>query len=391
MDIKGGLQMRTLGIGMVGYGFIGKVHTLSYLNLPFYYSPVPAKLKMVGVCSSPIDDANLGIEQAGFEFATDNYKELLKRDDIDIIEICTPNYLHKEIIIEALNAGKHVNCEKPLAMNLSEARQIIDTANSHPKLISQITFEYRYHPAMMRAKQLIDKGFLGRVYSARALYLHSGNSDSARPMYWKLEKKYCGGGSLFDLGSHVIDITRFLLGDFKKIFAELEIFTKQRPVFEKSDEFCSVEVDDLAILLFEMENGAIGTIEATKVATGANDEFRIEIHGEKGAIRFNSMQPNYLEVYDTRAEEAPIGGRRGFTAIETVQRYPKPALQFPGPKFSIGWIRNHIGNAMDFITNVVEGKKPLADMYAGYKVQEVMEAALISDKEKRWVELPIKF
>ncbi|MCL5070723.1 MAG: Gfo/Idh/MocA family oxidoreductase [Actinobacteria bacterium] len=383
--------MKTLGIGMVGYGFIGKVHTLSYLNLPFYYNPVPAKLKMVGVCSSPIDDANLAVEQAGFEFATDNYKDLLTREDIDIIEICTPNYLHKEIIIEALKAGKHVNCEKPLAMNLSEAKEILDTANSHKNLISQITFEYRYQPAMMRAKQLIDKGFLGRVYSTRALYLHSGNSDSSRPMYWKLEKKYCGGGSLFDLGSHIIDIIRFLLEDFKKIFAKLEIFTKQRPVLEKPGELCTVEVDDLTLLLFEMKNGAMGTIEATKVATGANDELRIEIHGEKGAIRFNSMQPNYLEVYDTRAEETPIGGRRGFTSIETVQRYPKPALQFPGPKFSIGWIRGHIGNAMDFITNIVEAKEPLANMYAGFKVQEVMEAALISDKEKKWVELPIKF
>ncbi len=390
MDTKGGLRMKTLGVGMVGYGFIGKVHTLSYLNLPFYYSPVPVKLKMVGVCSSPIDDANLAVKQAGFEFATDNYRDLLARDDIDIIEICTPNYLHKEIIIEALNAGKHINCEKPLAMSLSKAREIIDAANSHPELISQITFEYRYQPAMMRAKQLIDEGFLGRVYSVRALYLHSGNSDPRRSMYWKMEKKYCGQGSLFDLGSHVIDIVRFLVGDYKRIFSRLEIFIKQRPDAVNPAKLCDVEVDDMAILLFEMENGAIGTLEATKVATGANDEVRIEIHGERGAIRFNSMQPNYLEVYDTRAEEAPIGGRRGFTAIETVQRYPKPAFAFPGPKFSIGWIRDHIGNAMDFITNVVENKKPLADMYAGYKVQEVMEAALISDKEKRWVELPIK-
>lgn len=382
--------MKTLGVGMAGYGFIGKVHTISYLNLPFYYKPIPAKLKLVGVCSTPISDANEGIEQAGFKFATEDYRDLIARDDIDIIEVCTPNYIHKDIIIDSLKAGKHVNCEKPLAMNLAEAREILDTANAHPELVSQMSFEYRYTPATMKAKQLIEEGFLGRIYSVRAIYLHAGNADPTRPVYWKIQKKFCGGGSLYDLASHVIDLTRFLLGDFKKIFSKLEIFVKERPVAGSPGTTCEVDVDDLALLLFEMENGAIGTLEATKVATGANDEIRIEIHGDKGTIRFNSMQPNFLEVYDTRDPEEPIGGMRGFKAIETVQRYPKPAVAFPGPKFSIGWIRYHTGNAYNFISNIIEGKKPDADMYSGYKVQEVIEAALISDRDKKWVDLPLK-
>jgi len=152
---------------------------------------------------------------------------------------------------------------------------------------------------------------------------------------------------------------------------------------------CEVDVDDLALLMFELENGALGTLEATKVATGANDEIRLEMHGEKGAIRFNSMQPNYLEVYDTRDAEEPIGGWRGFKALETVQRYPKPAAAFPGPKFSVGWMRYHIGNSYDFIKNIADGSKPEADMEAGYKVQEVIEAGVISDRDKKWVDLPL--
>ena len=381
--------MKTLGIGMVGYGFIGKVHTLSYLNLPYYYKPMPARLKMVGVASVPVSDAEEGVAQAGFEFATDNWKDLIARDDIDIIEICTPNFLHKEIIIESLKAGKHVNCEKPLAMDLAEAKEIIEAADAHPELISQTTFEYRYQPAMMRAKKLIEEGLLGRVYSARIVYLHSGNSDPNRPLYWKIQKKFCGGGSLYDLASHVVDLTRFLLGDFKKIFSRLEIFTKKRPLAGKPGQFGEVDVDDLALIMFESENGCIGTIEGSKVATGANDEYRIEIHGEKGAIKFNSMQPNFLEVYDTRDTGEPIGGRRGFTAIETVQRYPKPATQFPGPKFSVGWMRYHSGSAYDFVKNVAEGTRPATDMHSGYKVQEVLEAATISNSEGRWVDLPL--
>ena len=381
--------MKTLGIGMVGYGFIGRVHTLSYLNLPYYYKPMPARLKMVGVASVPVSDAEEGVDQAGFEFATDNWRDLIERDDIDIIEVCTPNFLHKEIIIESLKAGKHVNCEKPLAMDLAEAKEIVEAADAHPELISQVTFEYRYQPAMMRAKKLIEEGLLGRIYSARIVYLHSGNSDPNRPLYWKIQKKFCGGGSLYDLASHVVDLTRFVLGDFKKIFSRLEIFTKKRPIPGKPGQSGEVDVDDLALIMFESANGCIGTIESSKVATGVNDEYRIEIHGEKGAIKFNSMQPNFLEVYDTRDAGEPIGGRRGFTAIETVQRYPKPATQFPGPKFSIGWMRYHSGNAFDFIKNVAEGTKPVTDMHSGYKVQEVLEAAMISSSEGRWVDLPL--
>lgn len=382
--------MKTLGIGMVGYGFIGRVHTFSYLNLPYYYHPLPAKIKLSGVYSHSLQNAKKGIEEAGYNFATDNWKDLLAMDDIDIIEICTPNFVHKEIIIEALKAGKHIICEKPLAMNLNEAKEIVKAADAHPELISQVSFEYRYQPAIMRAKKLIEEGLLGRVYTARIAYLHSGNSDPNRPMYWKIQKKYSGGGSLYDLASHVIDLTRFLIGDFKKIFSRLETFIEKRPISGKPGEFGEVDVDDLALIMFESKNGCIGTIEGSKVATGTNDEFRIEIHGEKGAIKFNSMQPNFLEVYDTRIDGEPIGGRRGFTAIETVQRYPKPATQFPGPKFSVGWTRYHAGSAFDFINNIVEGKKPVTDMHSGYRVQEVLEASKISNSEKRWVDLPLK-
>ncbi|MDD3777608.1 MAG: Gfo/Idh/MocA family oxidoreductase [Actinomycetota bacterium] len=382
--------MKTLGLGMVGYGFIGRVHTISYLDMPFYYSPVPFKIKPVGVCSVPIDDAEKGIGEAGFEFATEDYRQLIERDDIDIIEVCTPNYLHKDIIIEALEAGKHVVCEKPLAMNLDEARQILEAAKQHPGQVAQVSFEYRYQPAVMRARQLIQEGFLGRIYSSRIVYLHAGNADPNRPAYWKIQKEFCGGGSLYDLGSHIIDITRFLLGDFKKVFSKLDIFVKERPIGGNTEGVCRVDTEDLALMLFELENGVSGTLEASKVANGTNDEIRFEIHGDKGAIRFNSMQPNYLEVYDNRNQGEPIGGFRGFTAIETVQRYPKPATQFPGPKFAIGWIRYHMGSAFDFLNNIAQNQQPEADMYAGYKVQEVMEAAMISNSRNTWVDLPLR-
>ncbi len=384
-----GAIMKKLGIGMIGYGFIGKVHTLAYKNLDYYYDNVPADINMVGVYSRNIENANLGVKQGGYKFATDDYEEIINNDEIDVIDICTPNYLHKEIFIKALEKGKHVHCEKPLALNLSDAKEILKISKKYPRLKTQITFEYRYQPAIMRAKQLIEDGFLGKVFSVRGAYLHSGYIDPERPISWRLQKKYSGGGALYDMGSHLIDLTRFLLGDFSKVFLKQNTFIKKRPLRDKIKKV-DVDVDDISILLFEMANGAMGTIEASRLATGSNDELRLEIHGQKGAIKFNSMQPNFLEAYDTRSPGKPIGGKRGFIAIETVQRYPKPANQFPGPKFTIGWLRYSLANTMDFIINIVEDRKPSTGIIEGYKTQETLEAAIISNKEKKWINLPLK-
>ncbi|MCL5986442.1 MAG: Gfo/Idh/MocA family oxidoreductase [Actinobacteria bacterium] len=382
------MPKKTLGVGMVGFGFIGKVHTYAYMTLPLFYDPAPARLKLVGVCSKPIADAQKGVEEIGYKFATEDYHDLLDCDDIDVINCCTPNNLHKDVVIDSLNAGKHVNCEKPLALNLTEAGEVLEVAQKSDR-ISQVTFEYRYIPAMMRAKQLLNEGFLGKIFNIRSCYLHSGYIDPTRPITWRLSKEVSGGGALYDLASHAIDLIRFLLGEYSRVSARLITFIKERPVAGKPGEFGRVEVDDMAQIQFEMVNGAIGTLEASRVATGANDELRLEVHGDKGAIKFNLMNPNWLEIYDVRDPDAPIGGLRGFKKIETVQRYPKPGGDFPSPKFSIGWMRYHVGSAFDFITNVVENRKPDADMYAGYKVQEFMEACQISDREGRWVDIPL--
>ena len=164
-----------------------------------------------------------------------------------------------------------------------------------------------------------------------------------------------GGGALVDLGCHIIDITRFLLGDFDRLLATSKTFIKERPKAKDSNEKTPVDVDDISWITAEMKNGAIGTLEMSRLAMGVNDEFRIEIHGSKGALRFNSMSPNWLEVFDDREKGEPIGGNKGFKLLETVQRYPKPAI-LPGPKFSIGWMRYHIASINDFVCRVNESK-----------------------------------
>ncbi len=374
-----------LGIGMVGYGFMGKVHTYAYLNLPLFYDPAPAKIKLVGVCTSRRETGQKAVEQAGYQFATTDYNELLKREDIHIIDCCTPNYLHKDLLIAATRAGKHIYCDKPLAMNLKEAKDIIEVIKE-AKIKHRMTFEYRFIPATMRAKQLIEEGFLGKVLSFRACYLHSRYVDPNRPMSWRLEKDKSGGGALFDLGSHALDLLRYLLGEYESVYASLETFIKKRPRIDNPQEKADVKVDDLALLQIRMENGAIGTVEASRIATGTNDELRIEIHGTQGAVYFNHMDPNWLYVYDNREKDAPFGGNRGFKKIEAVQRYPKPAV-LPGPKFAIGWMRYHIQSQYEFITSITEDSPNAPSLIDGYKVQEIMEAAHLSSQTKSWVRL----
>ena len=270
---------------------------------------------------------------------------------------------------------------KPLALNLKEAKEILEVAQEKNKLVHQMAFEYRFIPAIMRAKQLIEDGFLGRVFHFRTCYLHSGYVDSKRPMSWRLYKDKAGGGALFDLGSHVLDLIRYLLRECKTVFATTKTFIEERPLTKNSATKAPVKVDDLVLMQIEMESGTTGIMEASRLATGTNDELRIEIHGDKGAIYFNHMDPNWLWIYDTRDEAEPIGGKRGFKKIETVQRYPKPAV-LPGPKFAIGWMRYHIASQYEFIRRVVDGQKGEPGIYDGYKVQEIMEAAYLSAEKK---------
>jgi len=379
------LSDKEFGVGMVGYGFIGKMHTYAYKSIPVYYDPPPASVRLVGVCTSKKETAMRAVKHGGYEFGTTDYHELLASDDIHIINCCTPNNLHKDLVIDAIKAGKHVYCDKPLTVSLEDARQIIDVAENS-NVVHQMTFQYRFIPAIIRAKQLIDEGILGEPMSFRAMYLHAGYVDPDRPMSWRLNIDQGGAGALFDLGSHVLDLVRYLLGDCKEIFAATQTFIKDRPVSKGSSERIDVKVDDLAIMFMKMQNGAIGTVEASRIATGANDDLKIEIHGKEGAIKFDLMEANWLNVYDNRTIGEPIGGKRGFTRIETVQRYPAPAA-FPGPKFMVGWERFHIASMYSFLENVVNRKPAPPTFYDGYKVQEIMESALISSKSGSWVEV----
>ncbi len=380
--------MRTLRVGIVGHGFMGKVHAHAYRSFGFYYDPPPARIELVGIATQTEASWRRAVEREGYAFGTTDYRALCARDDIDIINCCAPNYAHKDILLAALEQGKHVYMDKPLCLDLEEARTMAACAAAHPESITQMTFNYRFIPALLRAKELITAGRLGDLYSARVCYLHAGNVDPNRPLSWRHQKSKSGrGGALFDLGAHVIDLTRHLLGEFAEVAALSKTFITERPLPDDQTQTGPVEVDDLSLLTFRLQNGAVGTLEASRMATGTQDGIRIEAHGSKGAIRFNMKQPNYLEYYDATRAGGDYGGDRGFQAIECVSRYPKPAT-LPGPKCTIGWERFHVHCLHNFVTHVVDGTPASPDIAAGAQTQAIMEAALEAAKAGTWVQVP---
>jgi predicted dehydrogenase len=376
-------RIQTLGVGIIGFGFMGKVHAYDYQSLPFYYDPVPIRTKLVGVGERTPDRVEIAVAKAGFEFGTTNWRDLIARDDIHIIDICSPNNLHADQLLAAMAAGKHIYCDKPLVSGEEAMARVAGPLRSF-RGVGQVALQYRFYPATLRAKQLLEEGFVGNVVSFRAAYLHSGSIDPMKPLGWK-QLKSEAGGVLQDMAPHIVDMMDYMVGPLASIYAQTKVLYPQRP--NAQGEMVPVEAEDLAVMLTKLRNGTVGVIETSKIATGAEDELRFEIHGDKGALRFNSMDPNYLDAYDLREAETPLGGQRGWQRIACVQRYDKPA-GFPGPKFSIGWIRAHLHSLYTFLQAIATGKPTRPSLLDGLHLQYLLAGAEKSASTQTWQTLP---
>ncbi|MBE7046789.1 MAG: Gfo/Idh/MocA family oxidoreductase [Ruminococcaceae bacterium] len=364
--------MKEITIGMVGFGFMGKMHTYGYKTIPLYYEDLPFKIRLKWVCTSNEETAKKAMERGGFEQYTTDFDDLIKDNDVDIIDICTPNLLHKDEIIKALKSGKKVYCDKPLTVTYDEAKEVVDAENETGNTINQVTFHNRFYPATLKAKKLMEEGKIGKVLTFEGKFLHSGNIDATKGMNWKQDKEF-GGGVLRDLGSHVIDIIYYLIGEFDEIFCRTQNIRPTR--LHKDGSMCDTAGEDSAYMSVVTKDGAVGNITCTKVATGSNDELSFAIYGEKGAIRFSLMDSNYLEYFDNTLSEEALGGMRGFKKIECVQRYEYPAGVFPSPKSSIGWMRGHVHCLYSFLDCVYNNKKPSPSFQEAAYVQYIMDKA----------------
>ncbi|MBT7122210.1 MAG: Gfo/Idh/MocA family oxidoreductase, partial [Clostridia bacterium] len=296
-----------------------------------------------------------------------------------------PNVFHKDLVIKALIAGKHVYCDKPLTSNSTESAEVLEALKDVKGQTTQMALQMRFYPATMLAKKLIDEGKLGKTYLFRTSYLHASGTNPMKALSWKQDKKFGGGGVLLDLGSHAFDLMYGLLGEYDSAYTLLDIAYDERPNAE--GKMVKVEGEDTSITMVKMKSGPTGIIEASKVASGTNDELRFEIHGEKGALRFNSMDAGYLEYYDNTIKEGPYGGNKGYTKIDCMSKFEKPGGGFPNPKFTISFTRPHAHSLFNFINNVYEGKESTPSFAEGAYIQHVMEKCYESADKNAWVKI----
>ena len=375
--------MKQVGVGMIGYGFIGKVHAFGYRSIPFYYDPPPLDARLICVATSQPATAEAAKAHGGFAACTTDWRTLIERTDIQVVHICSPNSLHAAQLAAAMAAGKHIYCEKPLVSTWPEV-EIVRRAMKGWKGIGQVTFHNRFYSAMQRAKQMVDDGFLGTPLGFRGVYLHSGSVDPAVPMKWR-NRRSEGGGVLRDLGSHLMDLLDWLAGPIVEINARCRILHETRPDGRGGRE--RVEMEDQAILSVRLAGGALGTLEASKIAVGAEEDLRLEINGTRGSLRLDLMQPDMLEAYSLADPDAPIGGTRGWKRIATAQRYPAPAV-FPSPRSPSGWLRGHVHSLYTFLRAVADGTPAEPSIPRGIEVQALIECAERSAETGTWQAVP---
>ncbi len=375
---------------MVGYQFMGKAHSHAYRDLPFYFdNPLKPELKVIaGRNEEAVKEAQ---GKMGWDSYETDWRKVIERDDIDVIDIVTPNHTHAEIAIAAAEAGKHIITEKPLALTVDEAKKMLNAVEKNG-VKHMICHNYRFAPAVQYAKKLIEAGKIGRVYHYRANYLQDFIMDPNFPLVWRLKKEVSGTGALGDIGAHSIDLARFLIGEFKEVSGTMETFIKDRPIGEMTgglnakgdnEKMGEVTVDDAVAFLARFENGALGTFEATRFAGGNRNKNKFEINGEKGSIRWDMENMNNLEVYFADDEE----GLQGFRLINcTEEVHPYVGAYWP-PGHIIGYEHTFIHLIDEFFRGIANDKQPAPNFEDGVKNQIILEAVEKSSKEKRWIDI----
>jgi len=376
--------MKHYRIGILGFGMIGKVHAYAYAAMPYYSEPMNATFRITHVATARKETAQQAQAICGAEIATTDYRQITENPEIDIVHLCTPNDLHAEALLSAIAQRKKIYCDKPLTASLDEAEQIqaaLDKSNYIET--NQMTFHLRFFPALIRAKQLLDAAALGRILQFRIGFFHSSSASAALPFRWKHTKS---GGAVRDIGSHLLDLTLHLLGPFESLLADTALAFPQRT--DSTGTRRDVESEDAVSMLVRLQSGARGVIEATKLATGNEDEMVLEIHGEQGAIRFRLMQPHYLEFFDASKADRPLGGESGWKRIPCGGRYESPDNDFPSPKSSLGWQRAHVACLSNFLHAVVENRPAMPDLRQGIVVDRLIDTVLRSAAERQWCDAP---
>ncbi|TSE16082.1 Gfo/Idh/MocA family oxidoreductase [Arthrobacter sp. KBS0703] len=359
---------RTLGVAMIGYAFMGKAHSNAWRNVASFFD-VPAFDQKVMV-GRDFDAVSEAAAKYGWKETATDWRTVLDRDDIHVVDICAPGWMHAEIAIAALEAGKHVLLEKPLANTLAEAEAMANAARAARAkgVQSMVGFNYRRVPALALAKELISEGRLGMVRHVRAAYLQDWLADETGPMTWRLKKETAGSGALGDIASHAIDQVLFLLGDqVREVSGRTHTFTTQRPGPAGLED---VTVDDAAWATLSLASGAIASVEVSRVATGQKNSLKLEVYGEKGAILFDLETINELGFLDATAPAREQGFRR---ILINEPEHPYMAAWWP-QGHTIGWEHTFTHEVRDFLLAIAAGTQPSPSFEDGLTVQRILSA-----------------
>jgi len=338
--------MSEIGIGIVGSGNISKIHILALNSMNIIFDNLEFKPKLLGVCSrSGIDKFKI------FNKATNDLLELLKDERISAIDICTPNFMHLEQGRDVILSGKSIYMEKPLSMDVNEGKELVDLCNSE-NVINQVALMYRFTPAVVMAKDFIERGELGEILNFRVSLYHKGYLNSERPISWRLRSEKSGGGALMDLGIHVADLVRFLLGEVSEVRGRTTTYFKQRYIDSNKKEMVEADVDEWAMLDINLQDGGYGTLEVSRISSDLTEDTIFEIYGTKGKIKISTQHMSYPEIYLHN---------KGYLVKGHLERTSEFAKYhetiYPNSKFDMGWNLNaHMTSLMNFLINIQKGK-----------------------------------
>lgn len=378
----------TLRIGMIGYSFMGAAHSQGWRNASSFFGPAITPELSVIVGRNEQAAAQVA-QRFGWGAVQTDWRAVVEGDDVDLIDICTPGDTHAEIAVAALQAGKHVLCEKPLANTVAEAQQMVAAAQAAEAggVRAMVGFTYRRVPAVAYARKLVADGALGDIRHVRAQYLQDWIVDPEAPLTWRLQKDKAGSGALGDIGAHIVDITQFITGEqITGVSGVTETFVKERPLPDsEAGERGEVTVDDAAIFLARFSGGGLGTFEATRFAAGRKNGLRVEINGSKGSLAFDFEDMNVLEVFDNTVPAADAGFRR---ILVTEPEHPYVAAWWP-PGHGLGYEHGFTHQAVDLLTDIAEGRQPAPSFADGLQVQQVLAAVETSSEDgSAWTPIP---
>lgn len=383
--------MSTVNVAIIGTSFMGKAHSNAWLSVDKFFD---VKLKPVLKVACDVNTTNLQsfANNWGWEEIAADWREVVSRKDIDIVDICTPTFLHKDMVIAAAENGKKIFCEKPAARNYFEAKEMYDAVQK-AGVLNYLNHNYRRVPAVSFARQMIDAGKLGEIYHWRGAYLQDWISDPAFPLTWHLREDSAGAGPQNDLNSHSVDLARYLVGEITVVTAMLKRFIHERPLpgadagtfksggGSESTEFGKVTVEDAAFMVVEFLNGALGSFETSRFANGRKNYNSFEIYGSKGCLFFNMERMNELEYLNM---EDPAG-EQGYRTIQTTDpSHPYVSAWWP-PGHIIGYEHTFIHAVKDFLEAIENDKDISPNLYDGMKVMKVLEAGIQSSKTRRHI------